>query len=52
MCCLLHFCSVVGRIPSALFELSEKLETEAMAKGIILLGLPVPKVKGKIHIFK
>lgn len=39
-------------IPQALFALSEKLENEAMAKGILLLGLPVPRNKGKVSIFK
>lgn len=44
--------SAATRLPPTLFKLAEDLEKQTMAKGIILLGLPVPSRKGKVTLFQ
>lgn len=44
--------SAITRLPASLFTLAKKLEGLTMAKGIILLGAPVPSNDGKVMIFK
>lgn len=44
--------SAIARLPASLFSVAKELEGLTMAKGIILLGAPVPNNDGKVMIFK